>query len=160
MSMLALPESERQEILALFRQHLPHVPDAWLQDLAANYGLDAVVDIDPNDVIDILSVPGEQHRIQTLLTEEEALEKICSRLRDALEVRGIDQQQISASLLMIHDSSAKLAEIGDLVQRVAAEYGDSVKKGWAWYSSIHLDTPKRLVWVVTINAPSNSDLLE
>jgi len=160
MSMLALPESECQEILALFRQHLPHVPDAWLQDLAANYGLDAVVDIDPNDVIDILSVPGEQHRIQTLLTEEEALEKICSRLRDALEVRGIDQQQISASLLMIHDSSAKLAEIGDLVQRVAAEYGDSVKKGWAWYSSIHLDTPKRLVWVVTINAPSNSDLLE
>ena len=69
MSMLALPENECHETLSFFRQHLPHVSDVWLQELAANYGLDAVVDIDPNDVIAILSLPGKLHRIEISIEE-------------------------------------------------------------------------------------------
>lgn len=76
MSMLALPESECQEILAMFRQHLPHVPDAWLQELAENYGCDAIADIDPNDVIAILSVPGKLHRIRISLSQHDYPQKL------------------------------------------------------------------------------------
>ena len=160
MSMLALPENECQEILALFRQHLPHVPDAWLQELAGNYGLDAIVDIDPNDVIAILSVPGELHRIQISLAEREPPEAVHRRMRDELATRGIESWQSTASLLTIQDSSAKLAEIGEHVQRLVADCGERVKKGWAWYRSMHLDDLKRLVWIVAISTPRESNLLE
>jgi hypothetical protein len=155
MSMLALPEYECQEILAMFRQHLANVPDAWLQELAANYGLDAVVDIDPSDVIAILSVPGELHRIQTLLTQREPIEKTCSRIRDELEARGIDQRQISSRLLIIQDSSAKLPEIGALVQRVAVDDGDGVKKGWAWYAPSSNLRSIYSIWIVVCSTLSD-----
>ena len=132
--MLALPESECGEILAYFRQHLPHIPDPWLQELATNYGLDAVVDIDPNDVIAILSVPGELHRIQIHETEREYLEKVCFKMHDELEARGIKSVQIVASLLIMQDSHSTLVDIGKIVKRVTCNNAVDVKMGWGWYS--------------------------
>ena len=135
MSMLALAESECWEILELFREKLPHIPDSWLQELAANYGFDATVDIDPNDVIAILSVPGELHRVQIPLAAHEPPITIHSRLRDELAARGIAPGQIAASLLTIQDSSAKLADMGQLVGRLTSECVSDTGKGWAWYVS-------------------------
>lgn len=133
MSMLALPETECQEILSLFRQHLSHVPEAWLQELAGNYGLDAVVDIDPNDVVAILSVPGELHRIQISLAEHEPPEEVHRRMRDELATRGIEPKQITANLLTIQDSSAKLADIGEIVKLLlGSDYEKLFKNGWCW----------------------------
>ena len=132
--MLALPESECRELLAYFRQHLPHIPDTWLQALATNYGLDAVADIDPNDVIAILSVPGELHRIQIHETEREYLEKVCSKMHDELEARGIKSEQIVASLLTILDSHSTLADIGKIVKRMTCDNAVDVKTGWGWYT--------------------------
>lgn len=134
MSMLALPETECQEILALFRLHLPHVPDIWLQELAGNYGLDAVVDIDPNDVISILSVPGELHRIQIPLEEHEPSEEVHRRMYNELAAHDIEPKQITACLLTIHDSSAKLREISELIRLFIADYPAHAKEtGWSWY---------------------------
>ena len=133
MSMLALPEAEYQEILALFRQHLPSVPDTWLQELAANYGLDAVVDIDPNDVIAILSVPGELHRIQVSLLQQELLLDVHRKMDHELVVRGIEPGRIVASLLTIHDSTSTLADIGEFWGLEASNSVSDERKGWAWY---------------------------
>lgn len=133
MSMLALPETECQEILALFRRHLPHVPDAWLQDLASNYGQDAIKDIDPNDVIAILSVPGELHRIQIPLEEHEPSDEVHRRMCNELAARDIEPNQIAASLLTIQDSSAKLADIGEIVKHVSYDCLTGGKKAWCWY---------------------------
>lgn len=133
MSMLALPEADRQEILMLFRQYLPHVPDAWLQELAANYGKDAVVDIDPNDVIAILSVPGELHRIQLLLSQYESMFDWHRKICNELAVMDIERGQIVACLLTIYDSSSTLAEVGVLWKLVSGECVGKEKSGWAWY---------------------------
>ncbi len=133
MSMLALPESECQEILAMFRQHLPHVPDAWLQELAENYGCDAIADIDPNDVIAILSVPGKLHRIRISLSQHDYPQKTRSRLHDALIAQDIEPGLILACLLTIHDSSVKLGEVGELIGQVFNVCSRNEMKGWACY---------------------------
>ena len=148
MSMLALSESECQEILALFRQHLPHVPDAWLQELAANYGQDAIKDIDPNDVIAILAVPGELHRIQMSLAEHQLPEEIYRRMLDERIARDIEPWKTSASMLTIHDSSAKLADVSDLIGRLVGSDPETVTKGWAWYSHTPLEKSNELIWFV------------
>jgi len=133
MSMLALPETECQEILSHFRQHLPHAPDAWLQELASNYGLDAVVDIDPNDVIDILSEQGELHRIQVPRSEHEQPEEMYRRMLDELASRGIKTDRIVGSLLTIQDSPVKLGQLNGLVGKAAANCVTNGKRGWACY---------------------------
>lgn len=133
MSMLALPETDCLEILALFRLHLPHVSDTWLQELAANYGQDAVVDIDPNDVVAILSVPGELCRIQLSLAKHEPLDEVQRRVHCELAARGVKRGQVVASLLTIVDASAKLADVGDLVGMLARDFPEDIKRGWCWY---------------------------
>lgn len=153
MSMLALPESECREILELFRQHLPHVPDAWLEELAANYGQDAIKDIDPNDVIAILSASGAPHRIMVPLTIQETPSEFCNRTRNALTTRGIDPEQIVASLLVIHISAAKLISIGELAWSVAAKFSASVRNGWAWYKPGFPDVGSA-IWIVFSQPPS------
>lgn len=144
MSMLAMPESECQEILALFRLHLAHVPDAWLRELAANYGRDAVVDIDPNDVIAILSVPGELHRIEIPLTEHVLPIEVHRRMNTELMARGIEPRKIIASLLTIQCASAKLADVGALARLLLCE-STGVEKGWAWYLPNPVTTHKSMV---------------
>jgi hypothetical protein len=148
MSMLALPETECQEILSLFRQHLPHVPKAWLQELAGNYGLDAVVDIDPNDVIGILSVPGELHRIQVPLAQHEPLMVAHQRMHNEMAARLIEPVRIVASLLTIQDSSARLVDIDVLLQQVASDRSGDEKKGWAWYVHKPNLTSRALTWIL------------
>ncbi|NTV70285.1 MAG: hypothetical protein HGA71_09085 [Azonexaceae bacterium] len=148
MSMLALPETECQEILSLFRQHLPHVPDTWLQELAGNYGLDAVVDIDPNDVIASLSVPGKLCRIEIPIAEHETPDVVHRRMRNELAVRSIEPGQLAFSLLTIKDSSAKLKDIGELVRRVAGECMDIAGKGWVWYVPKPPSVIRTLTWII------------
>lgn len=152
MSMLALPEAECQEILALFRQHLPNVPDTWLQELAANYGLDAVVDIDSNDVVAILSVPGELHRIQISLAEYEPPEEVHRRMCNELAARSIKPGQLAYSLLTIKDSSAKLKDIGELARRVADGCADVAANGWAWYVPKPTQAIRSLAWIIASKA--------
>lgn len=156
MSMLALPENECHEILSLFRQHLPHIPNVWLQEVAANYGLDAVVDIDPNDVIAILSVPGKLHRIDISLAEHMLPIEAHRRVNTELVAQGIESGKIVASLLTIHDSSAKLAEIAELVQRATLDYGDKVKKGWAWYAPTSNPICIYTMWIVVCFTSSDA----
>ena len=148
MSMLALPKNECHEILSLFRQHLPHIPNVWLQEVAANYGLDAVVDIDPNDVIAILSVPGEFHRIEIPLVDHVPPAEIYRRLSAELMVRRIEPGKIVASLLTIHGSSAKLTDVGELVGLLQREIS-AAEKGWAWYSPWPVLSHQQVVWTVT-----------
>ena len=126
MSMLALAESECWEILELFREKLP------------------------NDVIAILSVPGELHRVQIPLTAHEPPITIHSRLRDELAARGIAPGQIAASLLTIQDSSTKLADMGQLVGRLTSECVSDTGKGWAWYVSKHTHFCRTLAWIVAM----------
>lgn len=152
MSMLALSETECQEILALFRQHLTHVPDIWLQELAGNYGQDAVVDIDPNDVIAILSVPGELHRIEVSLAEHVPPVEVHRRMKAELMARGIELGKIVASLLTIHDSSAKLADVGQVVGWVACDCSDRAAKGWAWYAPEFTLGNEKLAWILALMA--------
>ena len=156
MSMLAMPESECQEILALFRLHLPHVPDAWLQELAANYGRDAVVDIDPNDVIAILSVPGEFYRIEIPLAEHVPPVEVHRQMNAELLARGIEPRKIVASLLTIHNSSAKLADVGQFVRGVACDYSDRAAKGWAWYAPKSALGNEKLAWFFALMATRDS----
>lgn len=153
MSMLALPESECREILALFQQHLSHIPDAWLQELANNYGLDAVVDIDPNDVITILSIPGELHRIQISLAKNEAPEAIHRRMLAELATQGIKRERIAASLLTIKDSSAELAAIANLARSIVGDFGANGITGWGWYEQ-KANSDKELSWLISsLNSP-------
>ena len=149
MSMLAMPESECQEILALFRLHLPHVPDAWLQELAGNYGRDAVVDIDPNDVIAILSVPGELHRIEIPQAELVPPVEAHRQMNAELLARGIEPRKIVASLLTIQCSSAKLADVGALARLPSCESA-GVEKGWAWYLPKPVTTDKSMVFYLSL----------
>lgn len=149
MSMIAMPESECQEILALFRLHLPHVPDAWLQELAGNYGRDAVVDIDPNDVIAILSVPGELHRIEIPLAEHVPPVEAHRQMNAELLARGIEPRKIVASLLTIQCSSAKLADVGALARLPSCE-STGVEKGWAWYLPKPVTTDKSMVLYLSL----------
>lgn len=135
MSMLALPESECKEILALFREKLPYFPNAWLEELAANYGLDAIKDTDPNDIIAILSIPGERHRIEVQAEAHETLEQTYQQMYAELAGNGIDLKQISASLLTIQDSSAKFREISELVGHLVTDYPVQSEIGWSWHTS-------------------------
>lgn len=152
MSMLALPESECQEILTSFRQHLPNIPDALLRELAANYGLDAVVDIDPNDVIEILSGPGAVHRIEIALIGNEASDEMHYRLHDELAKQCFEPGRIVGSLLTIYFPSAKLADIGLFVRGVIHDDGESVvKKGWGWYAPQPFLHGIGLVWIVRLS---------
>lgn len=147
MSMLALPESECQEILASFRQHLPNVPDAWLQELSANYRLDAVVDIDPNDVIAILSVPGKLHRIHVPLAEHEPLEEMNHRMRDEIAQLGIKQVQISGCLLIIHSSLLMLKDINKIVGGYTEVFAIENQRAWAWYAHEPNRVDGMLLWI-------------
>ena len=135
MSMLALPESECKEILALFREKLPYFPNAWLEELAANYGLDAIKDTDPNDIIAILSIPGERHRIEVQAEAHETLEQTYQQMYAELAGNGIDPKQISASLLTILDSSAKFREISELIGHLVSDYPVQSEIGWSWHTS-------------------------
>lgn len=147
--MLALPESECQEILALFRKHLPHVPDAWLQELAANYGLNAVVDIDPNDVIAILSAAGQLHRIQISLAQDESLANIHRSIHEQLIELGVASRQVVASLIAIQNPSAKMEEVGKFIGLIINDCVNSIQKGWGWYESLppcHLE--RKISWII------------
>lgn len=147
MSMLALPESECLEILTLFRERLPHVPDAWLQELAANYGRDASADIDPNDVIAILSAPGKLHRIHLPLAEHEPLEEINHRMRDEMTLRGIKPAQTLGCLLIINSSSLTLKDISKIIGRYTEAFAIAGNRGWAWYAHAPNHGDGMLLWV-------------
>jgi hypothetical protein len=147
MAMLAMPESECQEILALFRQHLPNVPDTWLQELAANYGVDAVVDIDPNDVIAIVSMPGKLHRIHVPLAEYEPVEEMKHGIHDEMAQRGIKPAKISGCLMIIHSSSLMLKDICKIVRRYIEVFEIEDKRGWAWYAQEPNRVDSILLWI-------------
>ena len=133
--MLALPESECLEILELFREKLPHVPNTWLEELAANYRLNAIKDIDPNDMIAILSVPGNLHRIEVQSDKHESVEETYQQMCSELAGNGIDPKKISASVLTILDSCAKFREISELVGCMVANYPAQSELGWSWHTS-------------------------
>lgn len=135
MSMLALPESECQEILALFRETLPHVPADWLEELAANYGQDAIKDIDPNDVIAILSVPGQLHRIQISLAQDQSQTEIHRRIHEKLIARGVEPRRVIASLLTIQNSSGKMEDIGKFIGLIIGDCVNIREQGWGWYQT-------------------------
>lgn len=151
MSMLALPETECQEILALFRQHLPHVPDNWLQELAGNYGLDAVVDIDPNDVISILSVSGELHQIRISLAGRATPDETHLRLHEALAGQGIETVRIISSLLTIHHGAASLADVCQIAGWGLLGAETAIERGWAWYKPQPLLEDCQLNWLVRLS---------
>ena len=133
--MLALPESECREILELFRHHLPHVPDAWLKELAANYAQDAIKDIDPNDVISILSMPGHLHRIQIAPAHDESLVNMHRRIHEELIGRGIEARRIIASLLTIQNSAVRMDDVSELIGLITSDFANLREKGWCWYQS-------------------------
>ena len=135
MSMLALPESECREILELFRQHLPHLPDAWLEELAANYGQDAIKDIDPNDVISILSMPGHLHRIEIAPAQDESLVNIHRRIHEELIGRGIEASRVIASLLTIQNSSVRMDDVSEFIGLITSDFANLRENGWCWHQS-------------------------
>lgn len=91
------------------------VPADWLEELAANYGQDAIKDIDPNDVIAILSVPGQLHRIQISLAQDQSQTEIHRRIHEKLIARGVEPRRVIASLLTIQNSSGKMEDIGKFI---------------------------------------------
>ena len=119
--------------------------------LAATPGLDAVVDIDPNDVVAILSVPGELHRIQISLAKHKLPEEVHQRMRDELATRGIERKQITANLLMIQDSSAKLADIGQIVKPLlGSDYENALENGWCWQNPSSSLAEQNLEWLLVV----------
>jgi len=156
MSMLALPETDCLEILALFRRHLAHVSDKWLQELATNYGQDAVVDIDPNDVIALLSFPGQLRRIQLSLAMHKPLAEVQRRARCELAEQGVERGQVVSSLLMIMNSSAKLADVGELVEMLARDFPDDTMRGWCWYQPQTILAEQKITWFLICSSVKTS----
>lgn len=100
MAMLALTGAECDEILAYLRASLPDVDDALLQELAGNFGLDALADIDPADVQGLLAVPGPRimlrGSIQGELVEDVALGSLFPDFQES----EVDLTTVASALLV------------------------------------------------------------
>lgn len=112
MAMIALPPAECQEILSLLREKLPNVPDVLLQELAAQYGKEALADVDPMDIIEIIAGTRRIERIEIPAAPTETLTDAFKRLVDIY--RDI-VPRASGAFLAVSGPSARFREYGDLL---------------------------------------------
>lgn len=130
MSMTALPPEECQEILALFREKLPNIPDILRQELAAQYRKDALADVDPMDIIEAIAEAKRIERIEILAPETEplldAFNRLVERCRNALP-------QATGAFLTVSGPSARFREYGDLLTRFHRVFDENVSRLSALY---------------------------
>lgn len=101
MAMLALSKPECDEILEYLRASLPDVEDTLLQELAGNFGLDALADIDPVEIENLLAVPGPRIVLRSTI-QGGNLESMCLKdLFPELSASKIDLATVASALLVI-----------------------------------------------------------
>lgn len=70
MACLGLSKDACEEILTYLRTKLPQVEDALLQELAGNFMYTAPADVDPNEILELLDVPGQKTTLRGSIKNE------------------------------------------------------------------------------------------
>ncbi len=147
MAMTALPPEECQEILALFREKLPNVPDILRQELAAQYGKDSLADVDPMDIIETNAEAKRIERIEFLATETETLadafNRLVERCRDAVP-------QAMGAFLAVSCPSARFREYGDLLNHFHRVFDEEVSRLSALYVEPGTRPESRLLLLLAV----------
>lgn len=107
MAMLALPPEVCEEILEDFRQRCLDFPDPLLQELAYNYGLDAICDIDPFDIVEIISKPGPFDVFTGSATSQHLADACLSDLLIEAEATGIKVACVAGALLLVKQTNMR-----------------------------------------------------
>ena len=105
--MTALPPEACEEILGDFRLRVPDFPDAQLQELAFNYGLDATCDVDPLDIIEIISKPGPFDVFAGGATSQHLANSCLSDILIESETKGIRVGRVAGALLVVKQTNMR-----------------------------------------------------
>ncbi len=105
--MNALSARECKEILEDFRLRHLDFPDGLLQELAYNYGLDAPCDIDPLDIVEIVSNPGPFEVLTSNIDSQEQADVGLSDLLTQAEAKGVKVGTVCGALLVVKQTDMR-----------------------------------------------------
>lgn len=134
MATMGCSESECLKILDQFRNAGLSVSDALLEQLARNYRLDASCDIDPNDIVLILSQP-EPHLVLSAAVHDidNAIGTLSSLLVEARQRVG-STFQVAAALLIVKGSPAcPMPTFIELMSMLGNAMHPKATACYAWY---------------------------
>jgi hypothetical protein len=105
--MNALSARECEEILEYFRLRHLDFPDGLLQELANNYGLDAPCDIDPLDIVEVVSRPGPFDVLTANIASQEQADAGLSDLLTEAEAKGMKVGTVGGALLVVKQTDMR-----------------------------------------------------
>jgi hypothetical protein len=148
MAMTALSVDVCEEILEDFRLHLPDTPDSLRQELARNYGTDALSDIDPNDITGILSLPGTMGIVTTEFVAPDKLAEGLSALFGKAVASGLNIELASGALFIVKGNGIRIVDFGHLLSSVQRALHPDSEFGSALYHVKNTDNSVRLMLIL------------
>lgn len=107
--MKAVSTRDCEEILEGFRVQHIDFPDVLLQELAYNYGLDAPCDIDPLDIVEIVSKPGPFDVLTADIASQQQADGALSDLLMEAEAKGIKVGTVGGALLVVKQTDMRFS---------------------------------------------------
>ena len=133
MAMTALPPEVCEEILEEFRQQCLDFSDSLLQELAYNYGLDAICDIDSLNIIEIISKPGPFDVFTGGATSQHLADGCLSDLLIEAEAKGIKVGCVAGALLVVKQTNMRFNTFVSMHSRLMDTLHPSVQLMQAMY---------------------------
>ncbi len=144
MSMNALSESECQEILCEFQSRLPHLPGELLTELAFNYLLEAPVELDPQDVIFMLSAPTAPRIFGAEIEDDKPLDVGFAQFMAGLGGQARSFPSCSGCLLILKTNMLDLPAYGRVLNILRQHLPPQASWGHACYR--HEDAHAKTRW--------------
>lgn len=149
MAMTALPPEVCEEILADFRQRRLDFPDTLLQELAYNYGLDATCDIDPFDIVEILSKPGKFDVFTSGATSQHLADGCLSDILTEAQTKGIKVGCVAGALLVVKQTNMRFSTFASMHSRLIDSLHPGCQLMQAMYCESGLDGGVNLKLILT-----------
>ncbi len=149
MAMTALSAQVCEEILEDFRQRRLAFPDTLLQELAGNYGLDATCDIDPLDIVEIVSKTGRFDVFSGGATSQQLADGCLSDLLIEAEAKGIKLGCVAGALLVVKQTNMRFNTFVSMHSRLMDSLHPRVQLFQAMYQEISLDEGVDLKLILT-----------
>lgn len=134
MSMTSLSVSDCLDILKDFKLRVPHVPVDLLTELAFNYGLDAPVDLDPMDIVSILSPSGTPRVFPAEIGDYRRVEAGFSEFMSRLCDQGVSFSMSAGCLLIVKSNHIDLPVYGRILSILSSHLHPQTHLGHALYS--------------------------
>lgn len=129
-----LSEEECAEVLDDLRRHCPAIDDELLLWLAETFALEATVDFDPNDLLELLNRPGEKIVRKEMFAPDVSPPDALKALLFDDERRLIDGGRFSGGLLILSLSAeltnrywpARIGEMMGLFRKTVGPHAEAI----------------------------------